>query len=135
VIRLNGMEGTSQTGSSDIFGAGNRGRSFDFNVFASEFFNALTVRKTSAADVEEGSLGATVDSQTARPLDYSQDFLIAASVQEMYNDLSEDSAPRATAPISKKFRDNTLGVLASVAYTKREMREGSRKTMARSMRK
>ncbi|KAH2821664.1 hypothetical protein KXV85_002617, partial [Aspergillus fumigatus] len=30
-VRLNGMEGTAQTGSSDIYGAGNTGRSFDFN--------------------------------------------------------------------------------------------------------
>jgi iron complex outermembrane receptor protein len=32
-VRINGMEGAAQTGSSDIYGAGNNGRSFDFNVF------------------------------------------------------------------------------------------------------
>jgi outer membrane receptor for ferrienterochelin and colicin len=60
-VRLNGMEGTAQTGSSDIYGAGNTGRSFDFNVFPTEIFSELAVRKTPSADVEEGSLGATVD--------------------------------------------------------------------------
>ena len=60
-VRINGMEGAAQTGSSDIYGAGNNGRSFDFNVFPSEIFSQLAVRKTPSADVEEGSLGATVD--------------------------------------------------------------------------
>ncbi|HVZ29131.1 MAG TPA: TonB-dependent receptor plug domain-containing protein, partial [Asticcacaulis sp.] len=29
-VRINGLESSSQTGSSDIYGAGNNGRSFDF---------------------------------------------------------------------------------------------------------
>ena len=32
-VRINGIEGASQTGSADIYGAGNNGRSFDFNTF------------------------------------------------------------------------------------------------------
>ncbi|WP_294290513.1 TonB-dependent receptor plug domain-containing protein, partial [uncultured Sphingomonas sp.] len=39
-VRVNGLEGTAQTGGSDIFGAGNNGRSFDFNVFPTEIFSA-----------------------------------------------------------------------------------------------
>jgi len=122
-VRVNGMEGSSQTGASDIFGAGNRGRSFDFNVFASELFNSLAVRKTTSADTEEGSLGATVDLQTARPLDYTDDFVFAASAQGSYNDLSEETSPRATALVSQKFMDGTFGALASIAYTERTTRE------------
>ena len=41
-----------------------------FNVFAAELFNSIKVRKTQSAEIEEGSLGATVDlrgSLTARP--------------------------------------------------------------------
>src|SRR3569623_1330262 len=60
-VRLNGMEGLSTTGGTDSSGGNNRGRGFDFNVFASELFNKVEVHKTSSADVEEGSLGATVD--------------------------------------------------------------------------
>ena len=47
------------TGATDSSGGVNRGRGFDFNVFASELFNNITVRKTASAEVEEGSLGAT----------------------------------------------------------------------------
>ena len=69
-VRINGMEAAAQTGSSDIYGAGNNGRSFDFNVFPTEIFSELTVLKTPSADVEEGSLGATVDLKAPRPFDY-----------------------------------------------------------------
>src|SRR5690606_5590944 len=71
-IRINGMEAMNTTGSADSSGGSNRGRGFDFNTFASDLFTGITVRKTGSADVEEGSIGATVDLRTARPLDYDE---------------------------------------------------------------
>ena len=65
-VRINGMEAMSANGGTDAAGGTNRDRSFDFNTFASELFNAVTIRKSSAAEVEEGSLGATVDLRSAR---------------------------------------------------------------------
>jgi iron complex outermembrane recepter protein len=62
-VRINGMEVQSTTGGTDSSGGANRNRQFDFNVFASELFNNITARKTSSAEVEEGSLGATRDSR------------------------------------------------------------------------
>ena len=72
-VRINGMEAQSTTGGTDSSGGSNRNRQFDFNVFASELFNSITARKTSSAEVEEGSLGATVDLHTARPVRLSSD--------------------------------------------------------------
>src|SRR5712671_7314822 len=69
-VRINGMEALTTTGATDSSGGNNRDRPFDFNVFASELFGSITARKTASADVDEGSLGATVDLQTARPFDY-----------------------------------------------------------------
>jgi hypothetical protein len=69
-VRINGMEALTTVGAGDQSGGTNRGRGFDFNVFASDLFSQLLVRKTASADVEEGSLGATVDLRTARPFDY-----------------------------------------------------------------
>ena len=66
-VRLNGLEAMSSVGSSDGQGGSNRSRNFDFNVFASDLFSQLIARKTASADIEEGSLGATVDLRTARP--------------------------------------------------------------------
>jgi TonB-dependent receptor len=122
-VRLNGMEGASSTGSSDIRSGYVSSRSFDFSAFASELFSSLSVRKTMSADIEEGSLGATVDLQTPRPLDFKNDFTLAASAQGTYDDLRGRISPRVTGLISKKFLDGTFGIAASVAYTKRYTRE------------
>src|SRR6187401_2158191 len=110
-VRINGMEWTSQTGSSDTYGAGNSGRSFDFNVFPTEIFSSLAVRKTTSADVEEGSLGATVDLKAPRPFDYVDDQVFSVTGRGVYNTISEDVDPRASALYSQKFFDNTFGVL------------------------
>jgi TonB-dependent receptor len=122
-VRINGMEGVSQTGASDIYGAGNFGRSFDFNVFPSEIFSSLEVRKTPSADVEEGSLGATVDLQAPRPLDHADDMVFTSTGRGVYNQVSEDIDPRLSMLVSKKFFDGTFGILGSVAYQKRNIRE------------
>lgn len=121
--RINGMEGTSQTGSSDIYGAGNNGRSFDFNVFPTEIFSALSVRKTPSADVEEGSLGATVDLSAPKPMDQKEDFVLSMTARGVYNELSKEVDPRASLLVSKKFGDSGFGILGSVAYQKRHIRE------------
>ncbi|MGP7796855.1 TonB-dependent receptor [Sphingomonas sp. CLY1604] len=122
-VRLNGMEGASSTGSSDIRSGYVSSRSFDFSTFASELFSSLSVRKTSQADVEEGSLGATVDLQTPRPLSYKEDFTLAVSGQETYDDLRDKFSPRFTGLVAKRFLDGTFGVAASAAYTRRYTRE------------
>ncbi len=122
-VRINGLEALTTTGGSDADGGANRNRQFDFNVFASELFNSLAVRKTPSASVEEGSLGATVDLQTSRPFDFGEDQVLSLSGQYGYNDLSKEWDPRFAGLVSKTFLDDTFGVLASVAYSKRAVRE------------
>jgi iron complex outermembrane recepter protein len=124
-VRINGVEAMSANGGTDAAGGTNRSRSFDFNTFASELFNNITIRKSAAAEIEEGSLGATVDLRAARPFDYDG-LTIVGSLQQGYNDLSSDSDPRATFLVSNTFADGKLGALLSVAYTKRNLAdEGS----------
>lgn len=122
-VRINGMEGSAQTGGSDIYGAGNNGRSFDFNVFPTEIFSALSVRKTPSADIEEGSLGATVDLSAPKPFDQKDDFVLSMTARGIYNELSKKVDPRASLLISKQFGDSGFGILGSVAYQKRNIRE------------
>ncbi|WP_304187521.1 TonB-dependent receptor, partial [Phenylobacterium aquaticum] len=119
-VRINGMEALTTTGGTDSSGGTNRGRSFDFNIFASDLFNSITVQKTASAETEEGSLGATVDLKTARPLDYGK-FTFVASAQGSHNDLSGETKPRAAAMIANSWADGTFGALLSVAYTKRSL--------------
>ena len=105
-VRINGMEALSTAGGTDATGGTNRSRSFDFNVFASELFNKLSVRKTAAAEIEEGSLGATVDLRAARPFDYNG-LTFATTLQGGYNDLSEEFDPRATVLLQQHLRRRT----------------------------
>ncbi|UYY60031.1 TonB-dependent receptor [Sphingomonas sp. S2-65] len=128
-VRINGMEAIATTGSSDAGGGVNRGRGFDFNVFASELFNSITVRKTASADIEEGSLGATVDLQTARPFDYKDNFVVAASAQAGWNDLARKVTPRVAGLLSWHNDGETVGALLSAAYSERKVREEGHSTV------
>ncbi len=121
-VRINGIEGLATTGGTDSSGGANRSRGFDFNVFAAELFNTITVRKSSSADVDEGSLGATVDLQTSHPFDFKK-FTATASVKGSYNETSKKSVPRVAFLISDTFFDRKLGMLLSAAYSERELFE------------
>jgi len=121
-VRINGVEALATTGGTDSSGGANRSRGFDFNVFAADLFSSLTVRKSSSADVDEGSLGATVDLQTARPFDL-KGFTAAVSLKGVYNDLSGKTNPKASFLVSNTFADNKVGVLLSGASSKRQLLE------------
>lgn len=115
-VQINGMEALATTGGRD--GRANRNRQFDFNVFAAEMFSSVRVVKSQEAGVDEGSLGATVQLRTARPFDYDG-FTFAVGGQASYNDLAQQTDPRATFLVSNRFMDGTLGVLVSGAYSTR----------------
>ncbi len=121
-VRLNGMETISTTGSTDAVGGNNRGRGFDFNTFSSDLFSSLTVRKTNSAEVQEGSLGATVDLKAAQPFDYDG-FVFSASGQLGYNDLSEENDPSAAFLVSNTFADGKFGALFSLSYSERKIQD------------
>lgn len=121
-VRINGIEGLATTGGTDSSGGANRSRGFDFNVFASELFSSLTVRKSSSADIDEGSLGATVDLQTMRPFDL-KGFNATVATKAKYNDGSKKVDPRLAFMISNTNADRTFGVLVSGAYSKRQVLE------------
>ncbi|WP_235075777.1 TonB-dependent receptor domain-containing protein [Asticcacaulis sp. AC460] len=117
-VRINNLEALSTAGANDAGSTPNRSRAFDFNTFASELFNSLTVRKTASAETDEGSLGATVDLQTGRPFDY-KDGAFAVSVQNAYNSNGGTNSPRITGLFSKRWYDGKMGFLASVAYSEK----------------
>jgi iron complex outermembrane receptor protein len=121
-VRINGIEAQASTGGTDATGGNNRTRGFDFNVFAAELFNQITVRKSQQADVDEGSLGATVDLSSARPFDFSG-FKSAISAQTRYNDQAEKFDPRLSFLLSNTWNDGMFGVLLSGAYSKRHVLE------------
>lgn len=121
-VRINGIEALATTGGTDSSGGNNRSRGFDFNVFAAELFNSITVRKSASADVDEGSLGATVDLSTIRPFDL-KGFTATASVKGRYNDLVGKTDPRVAFLIGNTWADRTVGAVFSAAFSKRRLWE------------
>ena len=119
---LNGIEAYSATTGSTLGQVAgiNRTRGFDFSTFASELFNSVTVSKTQSAEMDEGSLAATIDLQTAHPFD-KKGFRFAVSGQGAYYDNNKTFAPRVAGLISDTFGD--FGALVSVAYSTRKAQE------------
>ncbi|HEY8567875.1 TonB-dependent receptor [Microbulbifer sp.] len=119
---LNGMEVPASTGGLDTSGGVNRSRDFDFNIFASELFNRITIHKSPIASVEEGGLASTVELSTARPFDNpGQHFSFGG--QMMVDSFAEKESPRFVGLYSNTFMDDKLGVLVSAAYSERSVRQ------------
>jgi iron complex outermembrane recepter protein len=117
-VQLNGLETLSTAASSDSGTAPNRGRGFDFNVFASDLFSSLAVQKTASAATDEGSLGATIDLVTGRPLTTGN--RAALSVEDAYYESGETHNPRVAGLLSHTWLDNSMGLALSFAYSKRD---------------
>jgi TonB-dependent receptor len=116
-VRINGLEALSTAGANDAGTSPNRSRSFDFNTFASELFSSLKVQKTASAETDEGSLGATVDLTTGRPMDL-EPFALGFSAEDSYYENGEFHNPKLAGLVS--WHNETLGVLFSAAYSERQ---------------
>ena len=116
---VNGMDVLATSGGGNSDGGPNRSRGFDFNLFASELFSSLKVQKSASASTDEGSLGASVALTTGRPLDFGK-LTASLSAQGAYYENGSSTNPRLAGLIANTFMDNTLGVLFSGAYSKRE---------------
>ena len=104
--------------------SGNSGREVDFDVFASELFNTVSLTKTPNAALTEGGLAATIDLRTARPFDFNKDEpVIAISGQGSINEMRDEFDPRVSAIASNTFMNGALGVLASLSYSESSLRQ------------
>ncbi|MGO4893106.1 TonB-dependent receptor [Flavobacterium sp. W21_SRS_FM6] len=120
-VELNGMEALGSSSSPmDSRGATSRSRAFDFNIFASELFNQIDVKKSYSADMEEGGIGGTVGLHTARPFNY-KGFESLVGVQGGTNTNTDSFDQRLVGMVSNTW-DN-FGALASIAYSTKESRE------------
>ncbi len=122
-VQLNGMEVLGNVDSPmDSRGQTSRDRAFDFNLFASDLFRKVDVRKSFSAEQDEGGMAGTVGLYTAKPLDYRHGFKGAASLQAGTNSATEDFQPRGALMLSYNW-DDKFGALISVAYGKRQTEE------------
>jgi TonB-dependent receptor len=127
--RINGMEALATIGAPDNDGGVNRTRSFDFTVFDSDLFNSIQVHKTSSGDLDEGALGATVDLQTARPLDFHKPLTFNLGAKGDYNSLSGSLKPRVSGMLGGQTDDGKFAALASVSYAQRSYYDSGASTV------
>ena len=97
----------------------NEGREFSFDTLAAELIAGADIHKSPTAAMQEGSIGATINVKTARPLDLDG-FTATGSIKEVYDDLTGESAPNYSGFISNTFADDTIGVLFSLSHQERE---------------
>lgn len=102
--------------------SGSGGRDVEFDMFASEIIQSVTVKKSPTAADEEGGIAGSVAITTARPFDYEGRKLVA-SVEGAYNEISEQTDPKFAFLASDTFGD--WGALASIAYSERTNRTDS----------
>jgi len=94
------------------------GREFSFDILPSELISAAEVQKTSIASSPEGSIGATVNIRTQRPLD-NPGLHVSAAIAGTYSSMSKDTKPKVSGLISKTNADGTMGGLLSVVHYQR----------------
>ena len=101
------------------------GRSFEFGNIATEAVSAVEVYKTTDASMPTGGIGATVNMETAKPLDNPgfSGVLGAKAVMDTSNVNGSDVTPEVAGVFSNTFADDTIGVLVSASYQDRDNRE------------
>lgn len=102
--------------------SGSGGRDVEFDIFASELIQSVTVQKSPTAADEEGGIAGSVSIRTARPFD-NPGLRVVGSVEGAYNSISEKVDPNFSFLASNTFGD--FGVLVSVAKQQRTNRTDS----------
>ncbi|PZU00999.1 MAG: TonB-dependent receptor [Brevundimonas sp.] len=102
--------------------SGSGGRDVEFDIFASEIIQQVTVQKSPRAADEEGGIAGSVNISTARPFDYDGRRVVAA-VEGAYNSISEKTDPKLSFLASDTWGD--WGALLSFSTARRTNRTDS----------
>jgi TonB-dependent receptor len=102
--------------------SGSGGRDVEFDIFASEIIQSVSVKKSPTAADEEGGIAGNVSITTARPFDYHEGKLIV-SAEAAHNSISEEIDPKFSILASEQYGD--WGALVSFASSTRSNRTDS----------
>lgn len=102
--------------------SGSGGRDVEFDIFASEIIQSVTVKKSPTAADEEGGIAGSVLINTARPFDFSDDKFVV-SAEAAHNSISEEIDPKISLLASKTF--DQWGALFSYSQSVRTNRTDS----------
>jgi TonB-dependent receptor len=99
--------------------SGSGGRDVEFDMFASEILQQVTVQKSPTAADEEGGIAGSVKISTARPFDY-RDRKLVVSAEGAHNSISGEVDPRFAFLAADTWGD--WGGLVSFSKAKRTNR-------------
>jgi iron complex outermembrane receptor protein len=120
VYLFNGREIQDSTGRGGV-GLDQLGSS-TYGILAlvpSELISRLEVTKLAGADQIAGALGGIIDIQTRMPLGEPEQIALRGALT--YDDLSEQAGFEVFGLVSQRFADDTLGVLLSASYGRRDL--------------
>lgn len=122
-VSINGVATASGSGGSDNSSSGSSGgREVEFDIFASEIIQSVSVKKSPTAADEEGGIAGNVTIRTARPFDYNEGKFIV-STEGAHNSISEEIDPKFSLLASEQFGD--WGALVSFSSSERNNRTDS----------
>ena len=97
-------------------------RQFNYDVLASELISKIVVNKSSQASLREGGIGSVVDISTYRPF-MMADGTLLMSAFGIHDQEAGKTNPRLAALYSRRFANDTLGVLFTLNYSQRDLQQ------------
>ncbi|KXI28873.1 TonB-dependent receptor [Paraglaciecola hydrolytica] len=119
-IQVNGVSLTS--GLSGDGSNPTASQSVDLSSFSSDILSSIDVIKTSSADQDEGSLGATVVLRTVKPLQL-RDARRSLNIEGRFDEYSGENTERITGSFADKYLDDTLGFVITVSKDTQKTRQ------------
>jgi iron complex outermembrane receptor protein len=113
----NGFVDTLNDGRKLSTATGNRG--VDFTTVGSDFVGRISVLKTPDVTLSTSAIGGTVDIALPKPFD-REGFHLAASASGSMQSRNKNVRPTGGLLLTDTFADDTIGILADIAYTRRD---------------
>ena len=98
------------------------GRSVSYTLLPSEIVSKVVVQKSSSASLVEGGVAGSVDIITRKPLDFTKQFTLEASVGAVYADLPDKTDGQFSALGNFKNDAGNFGVMLQLFSETRHLR-------------
>jgi iron complex outermembrane receptor protein len=98
------------------------GRSVSYTLLPSEIVSKVVVEKSSSASLVEGGVAGSVDIITRKPLEFSKQFTLEASLGAVYADLPSKTDGQYSAIANFKNDANNFGVMLQLFSETRDLR-------------
>lgn len=105
--------------NENIRNSGQSGRQFRLQVLPATLIDSIVVTKSPTADLVENGIGSNVDIRLINPLDRAS--FIAATAFGGYEERTDTVNPNGSLAVGWRNADHTLGLLAGVSYSRREV--------------